>query len=353
VFRKVPVTPTDSFGCTSIARAAEQQSGDSIDRLRAEAFATSPVAQIVITSDGVVALANRQAESLLGVSSRDVGRPFRDLEVSYRPVELRRHIDQTQLERRSTQLDGIDYARSVGELLCLDIQIDPLINTDSGLLGVTLMFRDVTEQRRLREQLEVIHRQLETAYEELQSTNEELETTNEELQSTVEELETTNEELQSTNEELETMNEELHSTNDELQTANDTIRESAARIDSAHSFLEQVLASLRSGVAVLDRDLLVRVWNRRARDLWGLRGDETDGQHFFNLEIGLPTDQLRPLIRSALQGAAEPQELQLSAIDRRGRTIELRVTCTAMRLDASTAPGGVVLIMEECEQPTA
>src|SRR6185503_9803794 len=129
---------------------------------------------------------------------------------------------------------------------------------------------------------------------------EELETTNEELQSTVEELETTNEELQSTNEELETMNEELQSTNDELQSINEQLRESSMRLDSVNEFLDAILTSLQAGVVVVNNDLLAREWNDRAEDLWGVRRDEAVGQHFLNLDIGLPTDELRPLIRHAL-----------------------------------------------------
>lgn len=48
-----------------------------LDQLRNEALVASPVAQIVVTSDGLVALTNRQAESMFGVSTKDVGRPFR------------------------------------------------------------------------------------------------------------------------------------------------------------------------------------------------------------------------------------------------------------------------------------
>ena len=173
----------------------------------------------------------------------------------------------------------------------LEVQVEPARRTASRpARRDALIFHDVTDARRLQDELEHANRQLETAYEELQSTNEELETTNEELQSTVEELETTNEELQSTNEELETMNEELQSTNDELQTINDELRERTAELDDANAFLEAILTSLRAGVAVVDRDLQVQVWNQRAEDLWGLRRDEAVGQHFLNLDIGLPTD---------------------------------------------------------------
>src|SRR5262249_50690631 len=153
------------------------------------------------------------------------GRPFHDLEVSYRPAELRSHLATMRESRTSVWLRDVEWHRSANERLYLDIQLVPLVDARARLLGTAIIFNDVSRFRQLQDELESTNRQLETAYEELQSTNEELETTNEELQSTVEELETTNEELQSTNEELETMNEELQSMNDELQTTNEQLRD--------------------------------------------------------------------------------------------------------------------------------
>jgi two-component system CheB/CheR fusion protein len=320
-----------------------------LDRVRSEAFAASPVAQVVVTANGLVALCNRQAELLFGVSAKDVGRPFRDLDLSYRPMELRGLIEQAQVDRRMTVVNDVEFVNPAAEKLHLEIQINPLVDNDSRLLGVALIFLDVTGAHRLQEELEHANRQLEAAYEELQSTNEELETTNEELQSTVEELETTNEELQSTNEELETMNEELQSTNDELQVINDQLRERTGELDQANTFLEAVLTSLRAGVAVVNRDLNVRMWNRRAEDLWGLRADEAVGQHFLNLDIGLPTEQLRPMIRQLLADGTESLATRVGAVNRRGRAIEVQVVCTALvRRDGD--PSGVILVMDPVDR---
>ena len=166
--------------------------------------------------------------------------------------------------------------------------------------GRRVIFNDVTAYRRLQNELEYANRQLETAYEELQSTNEELETTNEELQSTVEELETTNEELQSTNEELETMNEELQSMNDELQTSNEELRERTDEVGAAQRVHGVGPRQPAGGVVVVDAELRVQVWNRQAEDLWGLRRDEAVGQHLLDLDIGLPVERLRPLVRAVL-----------------------------------------------------
>jgi len=235
-----------------------------------------------------------------------------------------------------------------GAVTSLEIQVSPLVNGTSEVVGATVAFHDVTDFRRLQDELEQANRQLETAYEELQSTNEELETTNEELQSTVEELETTNEELQSTNEELETMNEELQSTNDELQTINDELQDRTGELDAANGFLETILTSLRAGVVVLNTELHIRVWNRQAQELWGLRPEEAVGQHFLNLDIGLPTDRLRSLIRRSLTDEDGPQEATLDAVNRRGRHIEVRVLGSALK-SAADEVAGIILTMEGVE----
>jgi two-component system CheB/CheR fusion protein len=309
-----------------------------VERLLHQAFMASPVAQIVVTPDGLVTLANRQAEALFGVTDRDLGRPFRDLDISFRPVELRGYVQQAEVDRRVTRVPDVELARPGGPIH-LEIQLHPLVDSELGLLGLTLAFTDVTPARRLQDELELTNRQLESAYEELQSTNEELETTNEELQSTVEELETTNEELQSTNEELETMNEELQSTNDELQSTNEQLRESTSNLDAANEFLAAILTSLRSGVAVVDRDLRVQVWNRRAEDMWGVRAEEAIGEHLLNLDIGLPTAELRPLVRRVLGGDEAPQDIRLAAVNRRGRPLEVRVVCTALTANGHPVDG--------------
>jgi two-component system, chemotaxis family, CheB/CheR fusion protein len=171
-----------------------------------------------------------------------------------------------------------------GERTYLDISVVPL--GDEAHLGTLITFVDVTRHRLVQEELESVHRELETANEELQSTNEELETMNEELQSTVEELETTNEELQSSNEELETMNEELSSSNEELQTINDELRDRTNELGQMTSYMESILTSLRAGVVVVDRDLRVRLWNGNSFEMWGLRAEEVEGRSILGSTSG-------------------------------------------------------------------
>ncbi|MBW4444445.1 MAG: PAS domain-containing protein [Plectolyngbya sp. WJT66-NPBG17] len=316
-------------------------------RLHEAAFDAAPSAHLVIDSDGSLALVNGKARSTFNLSLQDVGRPLQDLEISYRPVELRSCIEQVYRDRRMVYLRDVEWMR-FQDLIYLDVQILPLIDLVDRILGISISFIDVTRAKHLNEELEHSNQELEMAYEELQSANEELETTNEELQSSNEELETTNEELQSTNEELETMNEELQSTNEELQTVNEELERRGSELNRSNAFLESILASLKGGVVVVDRDLRVQIWNFKSEDLWGLRPEEAVEQNFLNLDIGLPVEQLRQSIRSCLSGSLDSDtEIVLPAINRRGRSIQCRVTCTAL-IGTEREAEGVILLMEEC-----
>ena len=321
-----------------------------VTKLRHAALMSSAAAQIVLDTQGRLAVSNNKAMHQFGLTSRDIGRPIQDLEVSYRPVELRGHIEDAQSQRRVVWLRDVEQARG-GETAYLDVQLVPLSDESGAELGVTIIFNDVTQSRQLQNELTYANRQLEIAYEELQSTNEELETTNEELQSTVEELETTNEELQSTNEELETMNEELQSMNDELQFSNEALRDRQDEVERLNRFMAAVLGSMDSGVAVVDADLQILAWNSRAEELWGVRTDEAVGAHLMNLDIGLPVEQLRQPLRNQLATeGAEPARLTLDAVNRRGKKLQVQVTLTYIRDHGGAAPAAM-LVMEVVTGP--
>jgi two-component system CheB/CheR fusion protein len=348
VFRKTTGAPAGLGSLISQAVVHDRRKDvTGLDDLREHAFATSPVAQIVVTGDDVVALINQQAELVFGLSNRDIGRPLRDLEVSYRPVELRAYVEQARVERRAIRIKDVEWQRGPGEVAWFEIHVNPLVLVNNGLRGVAIVFHDMTAARALLDELALANRQLESAYEELQSTNEELETTNEELQSTVEELETTNEELQSTNEELETMNEELQSTNDELQTINDMLRDRTVELDEVSDFLQTILTSIRAGVVVVDPDMRILAWNRGAEDLWGLRAEEAKGEHLLNLDIGLPLSELRPVIRTALNDVAFVTTLHVKAVNRRGRAVTVRVVCGCLHTPGGRIQGAILLMEPE------
>src|SRR5882762_7322875 len=244
------------------------------DRLHDLSLETDPVARVVVRGDGTLSFANSRARALFRLEPQDVGKRLQDLEISYRPAELRSLVQDATARRRTVSRQDIAWPTDSGESRYLDLEVMPLIDASGEILGVRISFNDVSRYHRLQEEVDRSKNELETAYEELQSSNEELETTNEELQSTNEELETTNEELQSTNEELETMNEELQSTNEELETTNTELRLRSDELNTANAFLASILTGLEMAVVVVDPKLQVLAWNHRAEDLWGLRANE-------------------------------------------------------------------------------
>jgi len=321
-------------------------------RIEGAALSSGPVVQLAVDLTDRLRIANAAAEALFNLRPRDLGRPFQDLEVSYRPVELRSRIEQVRKEMRPIELHDIEWQRPGGlDVNYYDVAIVPLFATPGDLIGVGVSFIDVTRDRRARDELAHANTELEHAYEELQSLNEELETTNEELQSTNEELETTNEELQSTNEELETMNEELQSTNDELQVINEELRGRTEELDQTNGFLGTVLRSLGNAVIVLNEDLKVRVWSPGAEDLWGLRPEEAEDKELFSLDIGLPAVAVEPMLRRVLREAANDDTAtaltgDVTAVNRRGKTVELQIVASPMRTEEGGI-SGVILVIDQ------
>jgi two-component system CheB/CheR fusion protein len=344
LFRKLSPSPRSAgeLGWRAGPGGRDPASG----RLDAAALSSAPVVQLATDMDGNLRVANSAAELLFNLRPRDLGRPFQDLEVSYRPVELRSRIEQVRTDLRPVELHDVKWHRpGVPEPSYYDVSVTPLLADRGGLIGVGISFIDVTRDRQARDQLSHANAELERAYEELQSLNEELETTNEELQSTNEELETTNEELQSTNEELETMNEELQSTNDELQTINDELRRRTDELDQTNGFLGSVLRSVGSAVIVLTDDLRVTVWSPGAEDMWGLRPDESEGKSLSSLDIGLPTGEITPELRRLLSPASDgAATLHLKAVNRRGRTVDLRIAASRLHSEEGLTSGVILVI---------
>jgi two-component system, chemotaxis family, CheB/CheR fusion protein len=346
VFRKVPRRGLRER-LAFVAEGSAAQPAETTQRyteLLGAALDRAPVAALLVDPTGVVAGLNHEALRLFELSPSDLGRPFQDLELSYRPVDLRSALAQVREERAPAQVGRVSWPLRSGDRGTLEIEVRPLPGDGGDAVGAAIYFSDVTHAAHIDAEYERSKRELETAYAEIQSTVEELETTNEELHSTNEELETTNEELQSSNEELETMNEELQSTNDELEVMNDEQSARGAELDKVNMFLEGILGSLGVGVVVLDRQRRVQVWNANSTELWGLRADEVEGQPFLDLDIGLPVEELKDAIRKVLSGDAELLEQELDAVTRRGKSVECRVRTLALRGSDGDVYGAIILM---------
>jgi two-component system CheB/CheR fusion protein len=343
VFQKVP-RPTLRERLAFAPPGLEDHSGPATSAIvRDRAFDASPVAQIVIDDQMAVVHINQQARTMFGLTAGDVGRTLKDLELSYRPVELRANLELAMRELRTVSVPAVTATMPSGDKREMDVQIVPLV-AGQEWLGATILYHDVSSQRRLEADLETAKREIETAYEELQSTVEELETTNEELQSTNEELETTNEELQSSNEELETTNEELQSTNEELETINEEVEQRSVALDRVNAFLERILTTLEVAVAVIDGDQRIRLWNGQSTELWGLRPEEAEGQHLLSLDLGVPLDDLRAVVQTALAGEDDRAQRVVDATNRRGRPVRLQVTGLPTAVDGGQT--GAIILMD-------
>jgi two-component system CheB/CheR fusion protein len=347
VFRRIPrrnlgervgqVIGDPAFGDDALARRHAD--------LREAAASIGPVARLVVDPQRFLVEANDRAAELFALGPADIGRPLQDLEVSYRPLDLRSPLDRAFEGGQPIAAGRVEWGDD-GDERILEVEITPIASVGPAPMGAAITFADVTEFARLATEHGNSKRELETAYEELQSTVEELETTNEELQSTNEELETTNEELQSANEELQTMNEELTSTNDELEAMNEEQRRHTEELDRLNLFLEGILGNLGVGVAVVDRENKVQLWNGNSQDLWGLRPDEVEGVDLLSLDIGLPVAALRQPLEDAVSQSAKSTDLVLDSVNRRGRAFKCEVRVMPLFSASQGLFGGIVLMRE-------
>jgi two-component system, chemotaxis family, CheB/CheR fusion protein len=351
IFAKQPHDSLHARAASFAGREPSEAGAGPTDReTRDAALDVGPHTQVIVSTAGTLSFANQPARTLFDLTREDFGRPFADLRLSRRPVELMEPIEQALTEQRAVSLGDVELKDEMGETRRVTVTVAPLLSAADAPVGASVTFEDTTRYALLERELEANRRDLEVAYEELQSTIDELETTNEELQSANEELQTTNEELQSTNEELETMNEELQSTNEELETINDELRDRTGELNEINDFLEAILTSLSVGVAVLDADSRVQIWNNRAEDLWGMRRDEALDRHFLALDIGLPSEDLAAPLRAVLGGQSERETRDLEAVNRRGRSIVCAATVLPL-VSAAPGPGtavrGAIVLMED------
>ena len=323
---------------TAAASADSNHHANRRARVRDASFELGEIPQVIVDSGGVLVMANQQAREVFDINPKDIGRPFQDHELSYRPLELRSLIDQANAERKPVIRSNVERRLKSGETRYFEVRVLPLADGET-LMGVCITFDDTTHYHVLEDEVSRARQESETVSEELQATNEELQSTNEEL-------ETTNEELQSTNEELETMNEELQSANEELQAINEELRQRSDELNQSNAFLNSILSSLRGGVVVVDKQFKILVWNHLAEDLWGLRADEVIGHSLLNLDIGLPVKELRNVVVASTSDGGGVQDLILDAVNRRGRSIKCRVTVNPYTSAAGNVQGAVITMEE-------
>ena len=124
---------------------------------------------------------------------------------------------------------------------------------------------------------------------------------------------------------------------------NDELRQRSLELNEVNAFLETILSTMSVAVIVVDREQRVQVWNSESAELWGVRGDEAQGQHLFGLDIGLPLEQVRTALRGVLSGTEDRAEMQLEALSRRGRMVRVTVTLLPLGYAPGEVSGAVLL----------
>ena len=83
----------------------------------------------MVDADLLLTFSNARAQTMFGMSAHDVGKPFRDLEISYRPVELRGLIDDVMDRRHPVEVRDVEWHR--GEPMTpafLDVSVVPSLS---------------------------------------------------------------------------------------------------------------------------------------------------------------------------------------------------------------------------------
>lgn len=264
IFAKVPHTDRRELKLLSVStpQTSHLPLGDL--SLLKHAFDSLPIAQIVVDVKGNLGMANLPALGLLGLTEKDVGRPFQDLEVSYRPVELRSRIQQACAERRPVVINHVEFSNRDNKSWHLEIQVSPLLDGSGNILGAGITFSDVTRYRELQRELQSTNQELETAYQALQASNEEIELANEELQNTNEELESTNEALLLSNEYLGNVNQELYASNQELHSLNQQLVVSYTSLEVESRRYQELFDFAPDGYLLTDSSGAILEANRAA-----------------------------------------------------------------------------------------
>jgi PAS domain S-box-containing protein len=157
--------------------------------LSADAIAASlPSAAWVVAADDVVVVWNAAAEHLFGTSRRHaVGRPFKDLDVSFRIAGLRAAVERVKRGGPAERFTA-EVPRDSGPSITVALSVTA-VTGDSQPEAVLVCAEDRTDMVTLEAQVRMLREELEATTEQMQQVNEELQTTNAELLSMNDELE--------------------------------------------------------------------------------------------------------------------------------------------------------------------
>ena len=128
---------------TLLAQAArDEMSGPApaTVRLREAAFDASSGPQLVVDFSGRLVGANAPARSRFGLTAQSIGQPLQDLELSYRPAELRGAIARAMDLRIDVAIRDVPW--NLGqESRQFDVTVGPLLDDDDSVIGSRIVYR--------------------------------------------------------------------------------------------------------------------------------------------------------------------------------------------------------------------
>jgi two-component system CheB/CheR fusion protein len=124
----------------ALAQVANHETSSQINktlRLRDAALEISPLGHVVVDLEGNLVMANDQARTLFKLGSMDLGRPVQDLELSYRPVEVRSLIEKAYAKRRPVIQREVEKPKPDGSVQYFDVRVIPL-QENEDVFGVSI-----------------------------------------------------------------------------------------------------------------------------------------------------------------------------------------------------------------------
>ena len=254
-------------------------------------------AYLAIDNDDVLLFASAAARRMLEVGESDVGRPFQDLSVSYRPIELRSQIEDVRRQMRPIRIEHQEYHRPPGDPIRLTIEVAPLIARDGGSTRPSCSPSPTPRapshcSRSWKPRRKVWRRR---------SRNCSRPTRNWRPPTRNCSPPTRNWKppTRSCNPPTRNWRPPTRSCAPPTRSWRRRTRSCGAIPTSSLPTActpRRILRGLDAGVIVVDTDLKVRSWNRWSENIWGLREEEAIDQSFGALDIGLPVQQVEPAL---------------------------------------------------------
>ena len=265
---------------------------------------------------------------------RDLGRPLQDLELSYRPVELRTHIEPAHAERRAVRDARTSSAAGRRRARVPRDPGHPARWTPAtGCSASRVTFLDVTVQRQLQSELERLQPR---ARDRLRGAAVHQRGAGDHQRGAAVHHRGAGDHQRGAAVHQRRAGDHERGAPVHQRGAADDQRRAApahARARSGqhvpgvhphqHGLRGRGRRSLAGGPGL----------ERKAPELWGLRADEAEGENLLGLDIGLPLEKLSGALRDVLNDGESRVELRVDATNRRGHPIDCRIVALPLSVD--------------------